>query len=46
MLHHAEMDDEDMAAAGDLLDLVSGHDAARCLSMAAVLEETTLEMTS
>ena len=35
-----------MAAAGDLLDLVCGHDSARCLAMAAVLEETTMECAS
>ena len=46
MLHHAEMEDDDMAAAGDLLDLVCAHDRARCLSMAAVLEETTLGIAS
>jgi predicted deacetylase len=41
MLHHAEMVDEDMAAAGDLLDLLCAHESARCLAMAAVLEEAT-----
>jgi hypothetical protein len=46
MLHHAEMEDEDMAAVGDLLDVVCAHESARCLSMAAVLEETTLECAS
>jgi hypothetical protein len=46
MLHHAEMEDEDMAAVGDLLDLVCAHDGARCLAMAAVLEETTMECAS
>ena len=46
MLHHAEMDEEDMAATGDLLDLVCAHDRARCLSMAGVLEETTMECAS
>jgi hypothetical protein len=46
MLHHAEMKDEDMAAVGDLLDLVGAHDRARCLSMAGVLEETTMECAS
>ena len=35
-----------MAAAGDLLDLVCAHNSARCLSMAAVLEETTLGIAS
>lgn len=43
MLHHAEMEEEDMLAVGDLLDLVCAHDGARCLSMAAVLEESTME---
>jgi hypothetical protein len=38
MLHHAVMDLEDMAAVGELLDLVAAHDRTRCLSMAAVLE--------
>jgi hypothetical protein len=46
MLHHAEMEDEDMAAVGDLLDLVAAHESARCLAMAAVLEETTMECAS
>jgi hypothetical protein len=46
MLHHAEMEDEDMAAVGDLLDLLCAHESARCLAMAAVLEETTLECAS
>jgi hypothetical protein len=46
MLHHAEMEDEDMAAVGDLLDLVCAHESARCLAMAAVLEETTMECAS
>jgi hypothetical protein len=46
MLHHAEMDDEDMAATGDLLDLIRAHGSARCLSMAAVLAETTMECAS
>ena len=46
MLHHAEMDTEDMTAMAELLDLVCAHDRARCLSMAAVLEETTVEYAS
>jgi hypothetical protein len=46
MLHHAEMEDEDMAAVGDLLDLACAHENARCLAMAAVLEETTMECAS
>jgi hypothetical protein len=46
MLHHAEMEDEDLAAVGDLLDLVCAHESARCLAMAAVLEETTMECAS
>jgi hypothetical protein len=37
------MDEEDMAATGELLDLVCAHDRARCLSMAEVLEGTTME---
>jgi len=43
MLHHAEMDTEDMTAMEELLDLVSAHARTRCLSMAAVLEETSVE---
>ena len=43
MLHHAEMDTEDMTAMEELLDLVSAHGRTRCLSMAAVLEETSVE---
>ena len=46
MLHHAEMDTEDMTAMADLLDLVCAHDRARCLSMAAVLQETAVEYAS
>jgi predicted deacetylase len=44
MLHHAEMEDEDMAATAELLDLVSAHGGARCLSMAAVLAEIDTEV--
>jgi predicted deacetylase len=44
MLHHAEMEDEDMAATAELLDLVSAHGSARCLSMAAVLAEIDTEV--
>jgi hypothetical protein len=40
MLHHAEMDTEDLTAMDELLDVICAHDRARCLSMAAVLEET------
>ena len=43
MLHHVEMDTEDMTAMAEVLDLVSAHERARCLSMAAVLEEATLQ---
>jgi hypothetical protein len=46
MLHHAEMDTEDLTAMRELLDLICAHDRARCLSMAAVLEETTVECAS
>jgi hypothetical protein len=35
-----------MADVGDLLDLVGAHESARCLSMSAVLEETTMECAS
>jgi hypothetical protein len=38
MLHHAEMDTEDLTAVADLLDVICAHGSARCLSMAAVLE--------
>jgi predicted deacetylase len=44
MLHHAEMEDEDMAATAELLDLVSAHGSARCLSMAALLAEIDTEV--
>jgi peptidoglycan/xylan/chitin deacetylase (PgdA/CDA1 family) len=43
MLHHAVMEQDDMTAVGELLDVVATHDRARCLPMAAVLEETTRE---
>jgi peptidoglycan/xylan/chitin deacetylase (PgdA/CDA1 family) len=43
MLHHAEMDTEDMNAMDELLALIAGHDRARCLPMAAVLAETAVE---
>ena len=46
MLHHAEMDTEDLAAMSELLALICAHERARCLSMAAVVEETTLERAS
>jgi len=46
MLHHAEMDTEDLTAMSELLDLICAHERARCLSMAAVLQETTLECAS
>jgi hypothetical protein len=42
MLHHAEMDTEDMTAMDELLDVICAHERARCLSMAAVLEQTTV----
>jgi predicted deacetylase len=44
MLHHAEMEDEDMAAAAELLDVVGAHPRARCLSMAAVLDTIDTEV--
>jgi hypothetical protein len=31
---------------GELLDLICAHERARCLSMAAVVEQTTLERAS
>jgi hypothetical protein len=46
MLHHAEMDTEDLTAMSELLDVICAHERARCLSMAAVLEETTVECAS
>jgi hypothetical protein len=46
MLHHAEMDTEDLTAMRELLDLICAHERARCLSMAAVVEQTTLERAS
>jgi hypothetical protein len=46
MLHHAEMDTEDLTAMGELLDVICAHERARCLSMAAVVEETTVECAS
>jgi predicted deacetylase len=44
MLHHAEMEEDDMAATAELLDLVCAHGSARCLSMAAVLTEINTEV--
>jgi hypothetical protein len=46
MLHHAEMDTEDLTAMSELLDVICAHGRARCLSMAAVVEETTVECAS
>ena len=46
MLHHAEMDPDDLTAMGEWLDLIRAHERARCLSMAAVVEELTLECAS
>jgi hypothetical protein len=46
MLHHAEMDTEDMAAMDELLDTVCAHERTRCLSMAAVLDATAVETAS
>jgi len=46
MLHHAEMDTEDLTAMSELLDVVCAHERARCLSMAAVVQKTTLEYAS
>jgi hypothetical protein len=46
MLHHAEMDTEHLDAMSDLLELICAHERARCLSMAAVVQETTLERAS
>jgi hypothetical protein len=44
LLHHADMEDEDMAATAELLDLMAAHGSARCLSMVAVLEEIDTEV--
>ena len=38
MLHHAEMDTEDMTAMDQLLDVICAHDRARCVSMAAAVD--------
>jgi hypothetical protein len=46
MLHHAEMDMEDLTAMSEVLDLICAHDRARCLPMAAVVQETTVERVS
>ena len=46
MLHHAEMDTEDMTAMGELLDTICAHERTRCLSMAAVLDAATMETAS
>ena len=46
MLHHAEMDMEDLTAMAELLDVICAHERTRCLSMAAVVEETTVEWAS
>jgi len=46
MLHHAEMDTEDMVAMDELLDLIHAHENVQCLSMVAVLEETAVEAAS
>jgi predicted deacetylase len=46
MLHHAETDTEDLTAMSELLDVICAHERARCLSMAAVVQETTLECAS
>jgi hypothetical protein len=44
MLHHAEMEEDDMAAMAELLDLVGAHGSARCVAMAAVLNEINTEV--
>jgi hypothetical protein len=46
MLHHAEMDTEDLTAMTELLDVICAHERARCLSMTAVVEEAALECAS
>ena len=43
MLHHAVMDDAELLALTDLLDLVGTHPRVRCRAMAAVLETTPQE---
>jgi hypothetical protein len=42
MLHHAEMDTEDLTAVADLLDVICAHRSARYLSMAGVLEHAAV----
>lgn len=39
MLHHAEMGADELCALGELLELVAGHDRARCRSMVSLLRE-------
>jgi hypothetical protein len=46
MLHHAEMETEDMTAMDELLDTIRAHERTRCLSMAAVLDAATVETAS
>jgi len=46
MLHHAEMDTEDMTAMDELLASICAHERSRCLSMAAVLDAATVETAS
>ena len=46
MLHHAEMDTEDMTAMDELLDTICAHGRTRCLSMAAVLDAAIVETAS
>jgi peptidoglycan/xylan/chitin deacetylase (PgdA/CDA1 family) len=46
MLHHAEMDTEDMTAMDELLDTICAHERARCLPMAAVLDAAAVETAS
>lgn len=37
MFHHAEMDDDDMGRAGELLALVAGHERADARPMMAIV---------
>jgi hypothetical protein len=46
MLHHAEMDTKDLTAMSELLDVICAHERACCLSMAAVLDKTSVECAS
>ena len=46
MLHHTEMDTEDITSMNEKLDTIRAHQRTRCLSMAAVLDATIAETAS